>query len=75
MQGAILALQHGLQRSPKRRWIALERLRTDGPFAFMARIARLTRFSCLVVYREGATRILVVAVAHEKRKPGYWRKR
>jgi hypothetical protein len=36
---------------------------------------RLTRFPYLVVYREDATRILVVAVAHEKRKPGYWRKR
>lgn len=36
---------------------------------------QLTRFPHLVVYREDATRILVVAVAHEKRKPGYWRKR
>ena len=36
---------------------------------------RLTRFPYLVVYREDATRILVVAVAHEKQKPGYWRKR
>ena len=36
---------------------------------------RLTRFPYLVVYREDETRILVVAVAHTKRKPGYWRKR
>ena len=36
---------------------------------------RLTRFPYFIVYREDATRILVVAVAHEKRKPGYWRKR
>ena len=37
---------------------------------------RLTRFPYLVVYRDDETRTLVVvAVAHEKRKPGYWRKR
>jgi plasmid stabilization system protein ParE len=36
---------------------------------------RLTRFPYLVVYREDPTRILIVAVAHTRRKPGYWRKR
>jgi hypothetical protein len=39
MQSAILALQHGLRRSSKRRWIELERRRTDGLCIFMARIA------------------------------------
>ena len=39
------------------------------------RYVRLTRFPYLVVYREEPTRILVVAIAHAKRKPGYWRKR
>jgi plasmid stabilization system protein ParE len=39
------------------------------------RRVRLTRFPYLVAYREEATRILVVAIAHDKRRPGYWRKR
>jgi toxin ParE1/3/4 len=39
------------------------------------RRVRLTRFPYLVAYREEPTRILVVAVAHAKRKPGYWRNR
>ena len=39
------------------------------------RRVRLTRFPYLVPYREETSRILVVAVAHAKRKPGYWRKR
>jgi len=39
------------------------------------RRVRLTRFPYLVAYREEPSRILVVAVAHIKRKPGYWRKR
>jgi plasmid stabilization system protein ParE len=39
------------------------------------RRVRLTRFPYLVVYRDEPERILVVAVAHAKRKPGYWRKR
>ena len=39
------------------------------------RRVRLTRFPYLVAYREDPTRILVVAIAHGKRKPGYWKKR
>ena len=39
------------------------------------RRVRLTRFPYAVAYREEPSRILVVAVAHAKRKPGYWRKR
>jgi plasmid stabilization system protein ParE len=39
------------------------------------RRVRLTRFPYLVAYREEVTRILVVAIAHGKQKPGYWRKR
>ncbi|MGK3982811.1 type II toxin-antitoxin system RelE/ParE family toxin [Sorangium sp. So ce136] len=39
------------------------------------RRVRLTRFPYLVVYREEPTRVLVVAIAHAKRKPGYWKKR
>ncbi len=39
------------------------------------RRVRLTRFPYLVAYREDPTRILVVAIAHAKRRPGYWKKR
>jgi hypothetical protein len=33
------------------------------------------RFPYLVPYREEPSRIFVVAVAHAKRRPGYWKKR
>lgn len=39
------------------------------------RRVRLTRFPYLIVYREEPERVLVVAVAHTKRRPGYWKKR
>lgn len=35
----------------------------------------LARFPYLIVYRAGRGRVLVVAVAHGRRRPGYWRKR
>ncbi|MFO0592033.1 MAG: type II toxin-antitoxin system RelE/ParE family toxin [Polyangiaceae bacterium] len=39
------------------------------------RRVRMTRFPYLLPYREEPSRILVVAIAHAKRKPGYWRQR
>ena len=39
------------------------------------RRAALRTFPYLVVFRESQDRIQIVAVAHAKRKPGYWRKR
>lgn len=39
------------------------------------RRVRMTRFPYLISYREESPRILVVAIAHAKRKPGYWRAR
>jgi plasmid stabilization system protein ParE len=33
------------------------------------------RFPHLVLYREESTRILVVAVANGRRRPGYWKAR
>ncbi|WP_438031196.1 type II toxin-antitoxin system RelE/ParE family toxin [Sorangium sp. So ce233] len=36
---------------------------------------RLTRFPYLIVYRDEPARILVVAIAHAKQRPGYWSKR
>lgn len=35
----------------------------------------LKRFPFRIVYRIEPTRILVVAVAHAKRRPGYWKRR
>src|SRR5262245_2227914 len=39
------------------------------------RVFKLRKFPYLVVYRELTTRFLVVAVAHGKRRPGYWKRR
>jgi toxin ParE1/3/4 len=39
------------------------------------RVYRLRRFPYLIVYREAAGAWQVIAVAHGRRKPGYWRKR
>ncbi|HLA10935.1 MAG TPA: type II toxin-antitoxin system RelE/ParE family toxin [Pyrinomonadaceae bacterium] len=35
----------------------------------------LQRFPFNIFYRVGATEILIVAVAHQKRRPGYWSSR
>jgi len=46
--------------------------------AAVARNARrllLNRFPYAVVYRASTDEILVVAVVHQRRRPGYWRKR
>ena len=39
------------------------------------RFFKLRRFPYLVVYKESKTAVWVVAVAHGRRKPGYWKKR
>lgn len=35
----------------------------------------VARFPYSVVYRQAADMIVVVAVAHQRRRPGYWRRR
>ena len=35
----------------------------------------LHRFPFFVVYRQTSLRIEIVAIAHDKRKPGYWKER
>ena len=35
----------------------------------------LRRFPFLIVYRETSTGIEIVAIAHGRRRPGYWRQR
>jgi plasmid stabilization system protein ParE len=39
------------------------------------RVYRLRRFPYLVVYRETAAAVEVLAVAYARRRPGYWRRR
>jgi len=43
--------------------------------AFNSRRVVLSRFPYLVVFRETTSDIEVVAVAHGRRRPGYWRRR
>jgi plasmid stabilization system protein ParE len=45
------------------------------PFAHGTRRYLLRRFPYSVVYRVERDRILIVAVAHGHRRPGYWRSR
>jgi toxin ParE1/3/4 len=42
---------------------------------FNTRRAILRRFPYLIVFREGSEGIEVIAVAHGRRRPGYWRDR
>ena len=39
------------------------------------RLLRIKRFPYALVYRVGAADLLVVAVAHDRRAPGYWQGR
>jgi toxin ParE1/3/4 len=32
----------------------------------------LHRFPCLVIFHEHSDKIIIIAVAHGKRRPGYW---
>jgi len=48
-------------------------LGTPGPRG--TRSLRLDRFPYSVCYRVGVDEIMLVALAHHRRRPGYWRKR
>src|ERR1022692_3360680 len=39
------------------------------------RVFLLRRFPYLVIYKEQADQIKIVAVAHGRRRPGYWKRR
>ena len=54
-----------IQRSPKR-W---------ANYLSGTRRYLMKRFPFVLVYRVGAERIEIVAVAHGKRRPGYWKDR
>jgi plasmid stabilization system protein ParE len=45
------------------------------PYLHGTRYFKLDRFPYALVYVERADRIVGIAVAHLKRRPGYWRKR
>lgn len=60
---------------------ALERI-AENPRAWrrwrevpMVRICRLRRFPFYIPYVADEERVVVLAVAHDKREPGYWRAR
>ena len=58
---------------------ALERIQQSPnqfpQLAFNTRRKVLGRFPYLVVFRETTSEIEIVAVAHGRRRPGYWRER
>jgi toxin ParE1/3/4 len=35
----------------------------------------VARFPYSIVYKEAADKIMIVAIAHQRRRPGYWRRR
>lgn len=41
----------------------------------VVRRAIVSNFPFLIVYRIGSGEILIAAVAHQRRRPGYWRRR
>src|SRR5271166_1482232 len=45
------------------------------PYLHGTRRYRLRRFPYLLVYRTTADMVVVLAVAHAKRRPGYWKSR
>ena len=53
-------------RSAPRRW---------PPYLFRTRRFVLQRFPFSVIYLDDPDMVRIVAVAHAKRKPGYWRRR
>ena len=49
--------------------------KSGSPDSAARRVVRLRRFPFKLVYREMPDEIVVVAVAHERRRHGYWRDR
>jgi len=45
------------------------------PYIHNTRYRLLRRFPYLVTYREVGDRVQVIAIAHARQRPGYWRKR
>lgn len=45
------------------------------PYLHNTRVFRLHRFPYLIVYRTRGSMIQVIAIAHGRRKPAYWKRR
>ena len=60
----------------KNRWIAssLPKNRAQ-PTIYGTRFAKVGRFPFVIVFCEFEDKLVVIAVAHVRRMPGYWRKR
>lgn len=58
---------------------ALARIRTNSgigsPYLHGTRRVLLNRFPFSIVYRERLQDVQIIAIAHAKRRPGYWAKR
>lgn len=52
-----------------------ERPDAGSPLGRKVRKVLVPRFPYSVIYRQEADRILILAVAHQRRRPGYWRHR
>ena len=52
-----------------------ENPRTGAPIGRVFRRAILRRFPFTIVYAERDDEIVIVAIAHDRRRPGYWRGR
>jgi plasmid stabilization system protein ParE len=61
IRSALKRIQHSPSQFPK--------------LAFDTRWMVLGRFPYLIVFRETATEIEIIAVAHGRKRPGYWRER
>jgi plasmid stabilization system protein ParE len=57
------------------RQLVIDQPKTWGPYLHRTRCLQLNRFPYGLVYIERGDRIVGIAVAHLKRRPGYWRKR
>jgi toxin ParE1/3/4 len=64
-QEELRAAGRAIERSPER-WTC---------YLFGTRRYLMKRFPFVIVYRVGNERIEIIAVAHGRRRPGYWRNR
>src|SRR5438067_194414 len=55
--------------------LPLEQPKLGRPVGHRLRRALLSRFPFSLIYAEESDTILIVAVAHHRRRPDYWRKR
>jgi toxin ParE1/3/4 len=48
---------------------------TGSPHLFGTRRALTPRFPYSIIYRTGPSLVTIVAISHQRRKPGYWLRR